>query len=49
MNEFFNHLKNNGYKISGEIATLCGIDFRICSGIINSARGKRKSWWLEIA
>ena len=32
----------------GDIVTLLGTEFKICSGYIETARGKQKSYWLEL-
>lgn len=48
MNRFIEHLKLKGYKIKGDRAILDSYSFRICSGNINTAMGKQKSYWLEL-
>jgi hypothetical protein len=48
MNRFIQHLKEKGYNVNGEIALLNRQKFRICSGIIEVATGKQKSYWLEL-
>lgn len=48
MNKFLQHLKSKGYEINGNIAILLGVKFKICSGKINTARGLKNSYWLEL-
>lgn len=48
MEKYKEYLKKKGYKISGEIATLLNISFRICNGNINTAMGTQKTYWLEL-
>lgn len=48
MSKFIQHLKNKGYEVIGNKAILFGIEFKICNGKINTARGVKKSYWLEL-
>ena len=48
MNKFIQHLKEKGYKVIGDKAILLGKTFNICSGYIDTAMGKQKSYWLEL-
>lgn len=48
MSRFIQRLKDKGYKVTGDIVTLLGTEFKICSGYIETARGKQKSYWLEL-
>lgn len=48
MNKFLQRLKNKGYKINGDTATLLGVKFKICNGTIKTARGLKNSYWLEL-
>ena len=48
MKKFVDRLKDKGYKISGSKAFLLGVEFTICSGYIHTARGRQKSYWLEL-
>lgn len=48
MNKFIQHLKDKGYEVKGMTATLLGTDFKICSGYIETVRGKHRSYWLEL-
>lgn len=48
MKKFLERLKKKNYKISGSKAFLLGVEFTICSGYIHTARGKQKSYWLEL-
>lgn len=48
MNKFIQHLKDKGYEVKGMTATLLGTDFKICSGYVEIARGKQRSYWLEL-
>lgn len=48
MKHFLQYLKDKGYTINKNRATICGAEFRICAGYINTARGKQKSYWLEL-
>ena len=48
MNRFIQRLKNKGYKIVGDTAILLGMEFEICSGYIETAIGRQKSYWLKL-
>lgn len=48
MSNFIQHLKDKGYEVKGMTATLLGTDFKICSGYVETARGKQMSYWLEL-
>lgn len=48
MNKFLKYLKTKGYVINGNEAVLLGVEFKIRSGIIETAMGIRKSYWLEL-
>jgi len=48
MIKFKQHLIDKGYKVIGNKAVLQGTEFKICIGRINTARGKRMSYWLEL-
>lgn len=48
MNKFIQHLKDKGYKVTGDKAVLFETEFKICGGYIDTARGKQKSYWLEL-
>ena len=48
MNKFIQHLKEKGYKVIGDKAILLDKTFKICSGYIDTAMGKQKSYWLEL-
>lgn len=48
MNKFIQHLKDKGYEVTGDTATLLNTEFKICSGYIETARSKQKSYWLEL-
>lgn len=46
MKEYIRHLKEKGYEVTGDIAVLKGMKFKICHGYRNIARGKQKTYWL---
>ena len=46
MKEFIRHLKEKGYEVTGDIAVLKGMKFKICHGYRNTAIGKQKTYWL---
>lgn len=48
MSRFIQRLKDKGYKVTGDAATLLGTEFKICGGYIETARGKQRSYWLEL-
>lgn len=48
MKKYIEHLKSKGYKVSGNIAVLQNVRFKICEGKIKTAMGMQNSYWLEI-
>ena len=48
MNKFIQHLKEKGYKIYGNKAVLLENEFNICEGYKTTAKGKQKSYLLEL-
>ena len=49
MQKFLKHLREKGYRVTGDKAVLGGFFFKICSGNMDTAMGKQKSCWLELA
>ncbi len=48
MSRFIKHLESKGYKVKDGKAILNSCSFKICTGYINTAMGKQKSYWLEL-
>lgn len=43
MKKYIEHLKNMGYKVSGNIAVLQNVRFKICEGKVKTAMGIQHS------